>query len=112
MKKPRLKQTADTNIALRGPAPSSHLPKSAADNPSIRMASEKIQAICDCFQSPAAALVTPINWLRGILKTLKAYTCPIAKWMASAAGGTSHQAETWLGNGMFAIKKREQCHFE
>ena len=26
----------------------------------------------------------------GILKTLKAYTCPMDRWMARAAGGMSH----------------------
>jgi hypothetical protein len=61
MKKPSAKQTAEANIAFRGPAASSHFPNNAAERPSIKIASEKIQAICDCFQSPGPGFASPIN---------------------------------------------------
>jgi len=78
-------------MAFLGPAPSSHFPNVAAETPSITMASEKIQASCDCVQSPGTDLLTPRSCVNGILKTLNEYTCPIQRWIASAAGGTSHR---------------------
>src|ERR1700722_1609917 len=57
----------------------------------MTMANEKIQASCVCFQSSGSDLFTPSSWVNGILKTLKEYTCPIHRWIASASGGTSHR---------------------
>jgi hypothetical protein len=31
------------------------------------------------------------NWASGLLKTLNAYTCPMHRWMHSAAGGTNQR---------------------
>ena len=35
--------------------------------------------------------VMPRTLVSGSLKTLNAYTCPMARWMARAAGGTSQR---------------------
>ena len=43
------------------------------------------------FQSPGADAVMPIARLRGSQKTLNPYAIPMERWMASAAGGTSHR---------------------
>ena len=42
---PEPQQTAAVAIALRGPTRSTQVPNTAAESPSITMASEKIQAI-------------------------------------------------------------------
>ena len=61
-------------MALRGPAASSHLPKTAADRPRKTMAMLKIQPIVG--RSPVLARrparVMPMSRVRGRLKTLKA----------------------------------------
>ena len=73
MKNPRAKQHEATNIALRGPADSSHLPNTAAERPRSMIATEKIQASSGCVQSPGTDFVIPSARESGILKTLKAY---------------------------------------
>ncbi len=70
MKNPPAKQTAAANIAFRGPAFSSHLPKTAADSPRNTIAMLKITAICVWLQSLAADLVMPRACVNGILNTL------------------------------------------
>ncbi len=67
---------------MRGPLRSIHLPPNAADRPSITIAIEKTTAIAVSLVSKRAT--------SGFLNTLRAYTCPIERWIASAAGGTSH----------------------
>src|ERR1700689_215616 len=78
-------------MALRGPSRSIHRPNTAAEIPRTPIAREKIQGIEGCAQSPGAACVTPIKRVRGTLKTLKAYTWPIERFTAHAAGGISHR---------------------
>src|ERR1700728_4361549 len=90
--KPLLKQTAATNIALRGPARSTHLPPNAAESPRTRMARLKIHPSSGTVQStPGFGAVMPIACDIGLVKTLKAYASPMQRWMQSAAGGTSHR---------------------
>ena len=92
MAKPPPKQSPDAIIVLRGPERSTHLPNTAADTPRNAMAMLKIHASCVWFQScPDSDLVTPMILVSGSLNTLNAYTCPMARWMASAAGGTSQR---------------------
>ena len=67
--KPAPKQLAEINIALRGPTVSSHLPKSAADNPSTAMAIENIYPTCFALHSEPSAAG---NASSGFLKTLNA----------------------------------------
>jgi hypothetical protein len=43
------------------------------------------------FQSSGAGEAPPISLESGRLNTLNAYACPMERWMASAAGGTSHR---------------------
>ena len=83
-------------MAFRGPALSSHVPKTAADSPRKTMAMLKIQPSVLSFQSSGADSVMPITRLRGKLNTLKAYASPMARWMASAAGGTSQRLKVGL----------------
>src|SRR4051794_36111974 len=83
-KNPPAKQQAAVTMALRGPTRSSQVPKSAAERPRKRMAMEKIQAMEESDQSPAAAgtslseiggpayWVMPMSFISGILKTEKA----------------------------------------
>src|SRR5947207_13016789 len=89
--KPPAKHVADANIALRGPAPSSQRPKVNAERPRQTIATLKIHPIVVSFQSPAAGRDPPINVESGRLNTLKAYACPIERWIASAAGGIRHR---------------------
>ncbi len=64
MSRPEEKQTADRNIALRGPLRSIHLPPKAAASPSITMAMLKTIAIAVSLVSNFAT--------SGVLKTLSA----------------------------------------
>ena len=57
----------------------------------MTIANENIHATCVCFQTLDNDLFTPSSSVNGILKTLKEYICPIHRWIASAAGGTSHR---------------------
>jgi hypothetical protein len=74
---PEAKQSAETNIAFRGPARSSHAPNTAADSPRNTIAALKTQPIVLSFQSPGADVVTPRTRDNGRLNTLNAYACPI-----------------------------------
>ena len=78
-------------MALRGPAFSTHFPPKAADRPRVTMARLKIHPRVVSFQSSGAAWLMPISLVIGRLKTLNAYTWPMARWMERAAGGTSHR---------------------
>ena len=51
---PPPQQQALTNIVLRGPFLSTHLPKNAADSPSRISPVEYSQATCGIVQSPGA----------------------------------------------------------
>src|ERR1019366_4162230 len=105
-RKPPLKQHAEANIALRGPAASSHRPNVNAERPRETIAVLKIQPMVVSFQSAGAGLLMPTSVESGRLKTLKAYAWPIARWMASAAGGTrqrlnpSPAIECWRSRNM------------
>ncbi len=79
MKKPPLKHTAAANMALRGPAASSHLPKMAADRPRNTIAMLKIQPSVVSFQSSGTDSVIPMTRVSGRLNTLKAYAWPMAR---------------------------------
>jgi len=57
---------------LRGPAVCTHLPNTAADAPSTKMAIVKIHPSCVSFQSPAIECETPSCRVRGRLNTLSA----------------------------------------
>jgi len=57
--KPECKTPRGGEHRLAWPGSSSHLPKVAAESPSMTMASEKIHAIWLCFQSSGADLPTP-----------------------------------------------------
>ena len=48
MRKPAPQKQAATNMALRGPLRSTHVPPTAADSPSITMAMEKVTPIAVC----------------------------------------------------------------
>src|ERR1700761_9266918 len=85
---PEPKQVAAANIALRGPAVSSHRPNRAAESPSTAMANEMNSPSSVRFHAATSATFSASS---GFLKILNAYTCPIARWMESAAGGTSHR---------------------
>ena len=78
-KNPAAKKTAEANIALRGPAFSTHLPPKAAESPRQTIARLKIQPRVVSFQSSGAESVRPINFDIGRLKTLKLYACPMAR---------------------------------
>ena len=69
MKNPAEKQHADTNIALRGPTRSSHLPNTAADSPRNTNAMLKIQTVVVSGQSPGTGCVMPISRFIGRLNT-------------------------------------------
>jgi hypothetical protein len=51
----------------------------------------KIQTVVVSGQSPEVVFVIPRRRVIGRLKTLSAYACPIARWIESAAGGTSQR---------------------
>ncbi len=70
-------------MVLRGPLRSTHVPPNAAARPSMTMAIEKMTAI-------------GVPWVpkwscNGVLKTLNAYTCPMDRCTARAAGGMSQR---------------------
>src|SRR5690242_14455548 len=103
---PPPQQNAATTPALRGPACSSQRPKMAADEPRNTKNRVNIQPSVLIFQSQLAAntcwrklmsaghgteWVIPIALLSGSQNTLKPYAIPIERWMARAAGGTSHR---------------------
>ena len=90
-RKPPLKHSAATNMALRGPTVSTQRPKTAADRPRNTIAIENIQPSCTSVQSPGADLVSPISLLSGRLKVENAYTWPMHKCTQSAAGGTRNR---------------------
>ncbi len=69
---PSPQQTAATKPLLRGPCACTHLPNSAADAPSTKMAMVKIQPSWVSRQSPATAFVTPSWRVSGRLNTLSA----------------------------------------
>ncbi len=56
--------------------------------PRKTIAQLKTQPMVDSFQSSGADAVPPTSCDIGILKTENAYTCPMHRWIASAAGGT------------------------
>ena len=66
-------------MAIRGPWLSTHVPATAADSPSMTMAIEKTMPTC--------VRETPKCWTSAVLYTLVAYTWPMHRWTASAAGG-------------------------
>src|SRR4051812_12879055 len=88
---PPPKHTADANIAARGPTRSSQAPNVAAESPRKTIATLNTQPIVLSFQFPDAVSLPPTRRANGRLNTLNAYACPIDKWMASAAGGTSQR---------------------
>ncbi len=55
------------------------------------MAMLNVQPMAVGDQSPAVGLAPPSRRPSGRLKTLKAYTWPIDRWMARAAGGASQR---------------------
>ncbi len=63
-------------------------PKSAAATPRTAMEMEKVQPISFKSQSPGTEWVTPRSLVSGRLKVEKAYTCPMDRCTARAAGGT------------------------
>src|SRR5437763_9153832 len=91
MKNPPPQQMPATTPAFRGPSRSTQRPKSAADDPRKTIASVNVHVSVLIFQSPGADAVMPIARLNGSQKTLNPYAMPMDRWMASAAGGTSHR---------------------
>src|SRR4051794_7927655 len=83
IRKPEEKHVIETNIAQRGPLRSTIVPPNAADTPSITMASWNGSAlpVPDSLSEDSS----------GGLKTLHAYAWPMARWIDSAAGGTSQR---------------------
>ena len=73
----------EKNIALRGPLRSTHLPPKAAERPSMTMEMLKM--------TPIAVSEVSKRSTRGLRKTLKAYTWPMDRCTASAAGGMNHR---------------------
>ena len=117
--KPPAQQNAATTPALRGPACSSQRPNTAADEPRNTKKSVYIQPSVLICQSQVAATiiwkklipaghgtgsVIPMARLSGSQNTLKPYAMPMERWMASAAGGTSHR----LKPGFAMIRSRER----
>src|SRR5690349_5462864 len=104
--RPPHQQHAATNPALRGPARSSQPPHTAAAAPRKTKYSVYIQPSSLIFQSQlvetmrarkdmsgAQAIVDEPFTARdsGSQNTLKPYAIPIHRWIANAAGGTSHR---------------------
>ena len=71
-RKPQPKQSAEVNMARRGPPSSTQRPKTAAEAPRKKMAMLKIQPRSVSFQSSGADWVMPISFDIGRLNTLKA----------------------------------------
>ncbi len=63
---------AAASIALRGPARSTHRPKTAAERPRKTIARLKVQPMVLSFQSPGTERVMPSEWESGRLNTLNA----------------------------------------
>src|SRR5215510_7831115 len=96
---------AATTPALRGPTRSSQPPHKAADDPSTtknrvyiqpRSATRQSQAVVKSADikvrsGQATGWLTPIACDSGSQNTLKPYAMPMQRWIASAAGGTSHR---------------------
>src|SRR5665213_527837 len=106
MSRPPHQQIAATTPALRGPACSSQPPQMADAAPrntknSVNIqpsmlifqsqADEKIVAITDMSAGHATDFEMPIACDSGSQNTLKPYAMPMQRWMARAAGGTSHR---------------------
>ena len=66
-----------------GPIFSAKDPRKPADRPSIRMASEKVQVVCD--------KVNPISTMIGRVSTLHAYTLPMDMCSPIAASAISQR---------------------
>src|SRR5689334_23550869 len=98
IRNPPAQHTPATNPALRGPSRSAHFPNMAAEDPRKTIASVNVHVSVLIFQSSGADLVMPIARLSGSQNTLNPYAIPIERWMASAAGGTSHRLK--LGGAM------------
>jgi hypothetical protein len=79
------------DIAFLGPAPSSHLPNAAAETPSFTIASEKIHAICVCYQPLGAELVYSKKLRQRNLEHVECVDLADAEMDDGAAGGTSHR---------------------
>src|ERR1700680_4797791 len=77
--RPPQKRHAAANIAARGPALSTHRPKTAAERPRKTIARLKIQPRLGIVQSPGAGAWTPSASDIGLLKTLNAYAWPMHK---------------------------------
>src|ERR1700736_2875953 len=83
--RPPQKSDAEANIAARGPADSTHRPKTAAERPSNTIARLKIQPRLAIVQSPGvveisfavagghACCAAQSSWAHGLLKTENAY---------------------------------------
>src|SRR5258706_9860366 len=90
-KNPRLQHSAATKPLFLGPAAWTHLPNSAAEAPSTKIAIVKIQPSEVSFQSLGRECEMPSCRVSGRLNTLSAYTWPMHKCVASAQGGTSQR---------------------
>src|SRR5262245_46905898 len=106
MKKPPLQQHAATTPALRGPSRSTHAPNTAAEDPRNTKKSVYIQPSVLTFQSAGLWWSSPIAWLSGSQNTLNPYAMPIDRWIASAAGGTSHR----LNEGEAIVRSRDSIY--
>src|ERR1041384_8055147 len=104
--RPPDQQSAETKVALRGPARSSHPPHTAEAAPRNTKNSAYTMLSSLIFQSQVVVKSAAKNdwsgghaterWpliarVSGSQNTLKPYAMPMHKWMASAAGGTSHR---------------------
>ena len=81
-------------MALRGPTRSTQRPNVAAERPRKTMATLKTQPMVLSFQSFSADWLPPMSRDSGRLNTLNAYACPMERWIASAAGGTSQREKS------------------
>ena len=93
---PTPQQSAATKPLLRGPTACTHLPNSAADAPSTKIAMVKIQPSSVSCQSPAIDFVMPSWRVSGRLNTLSAYAWPMQRWVASAHGGINQRLNPGL----------------
>src|SRR5690606_30671938 len=116
-------QNAATTPALRGPARSSQPPQIAAEEPSSTKNSVYIQPSSETRQSQHAdtmrakkpmlsgqatdaEMATAFD--SGSQNTLKPYAMPMHRWIASAAGGTSHRLNPGLAM-MRSLASRPGC---
>src|SRR5690625_3807589 len=108
MKNPSTQAVPASAIDLRGPDFSTQVPPNAAESPRNAMATEKIQ--------PTETSPTSKRDISGILKTLKAYTCPIQRWIANAAAGMNHRLNFLgatiadLSNTLAIVFPSSPCH--